>query len=316
MPFFSIVIPTFNRATLIGKTIDSVLQQEFTDYEMIIVDDGSTDNTLNVLMAYDDKIRVFHQSNRGPGAARNLGIQHAKGQYTAFLDSDDLWFPWTLKVCHQAIQELHCPGFLAGSAIFFESELELKESSPKFHLFTDYYTSSHKALWLGTCSVIIQTNLLRQNGGFTSQWINAEDSDLWLRLGTIEGFAFIEAPALFAYRQHSGSAISNVLRTYHGIQFLIRQEKAGQYPGGNARRYQRLEILTRHVRPASLACLRQGEIANAWQLYQQTLRWHLMLGRIRYLLAFLALLGIALVAKFAAKFSIDRKENSELLNSR
>lgn len=312
MPFFSVIIPTFNRASLIRKTLESVLRQDFLDYEILVVDDGSTDDTLKVLNAYADRVQIFHQANQGPGAARNKGIQKAQGQYTAFLDSDDLWFPWTLRACHNAIQQAPNTKFLAGNVVFFKDENDLdlvcSSSSSEIHLFPDYYASSQRSFWLGTCSaVIIQTEILQQVGGFTNRGVNAEDADLWLRLGTIEGFGFIKAPALFAYRQHSGSAISDMTKTYHGIQYLIEQEKTGQYPGEKARHRERLEILTRHIRPVSLAYLRQGEIAKAWQFYQQTLRWHLELGRIRYLLGFLGLMGLALVPKFSSGHKTSSK---------
>ncbi len=94
----SVVIPTYNRAQYVTKAIESVLAQTYTDYEIIIVDDGSTDDTPVVLRAYADRIRVVHQENAGPSAARNAGIQAARGRWVAFLDSDDEWRPGKLAV--------------------------------------------------------------------------------------------------------------------------------------------------------------------------------------------------------------------------
>jgi glycosyltransferase involved in cell wall biosynthesis len=93
---FSVIIPTYNRAALLCTALDSVFAQTFTDYEVIVVDDGSTDGTAAMVASYGGRVRYFQQQNKGPGAARNLGAQHATGEYLAFLDSDDLWFPWTL----------------------------------------------------------------------------------------------------------------------------------------------------------------------------------------------------------------------------
>ncbi len=92
----SIIIPTFNRAGLICHSIDSILAQTCGDYEIIVVDDGSTDDTTEVLEKYDGRIRCIRQENRGFGAARNRGLEEARGEYVAFLDSDDLWKEYKL----------------------------------------------------------------------------------------------------------------------------------------------------------------------------------------------------------------------------
>jgi glycosyltransferase involved in cell wall biosynthesis len=97
-PLISVVIPTFNREHCVRQSLDSVLAQTFKDFEVIVVDDGSTDGTVEVLKSYGDKIRLIGQSNAGAGAARNTGIRAAQGKYVAFLDSDDQWRPEKLEV--------------------------------------------------------------------------------------------------------------------------------------------------------------------------------------------------------------------------
>jgi len=92
-PLVSVVIPTYNRAKFVTKAIESVLAQTYKDYEIIVVDDGSTDNTKEVLEPYMDKIRYIYRENAGVSAARNTGIRAAFGQWIAFLDSDDVWQP-------------------------------------------------------------------------------------------------------------------------------------------------------------------------------------------------------------------------------
>ena len=92
-PFFTVIIPTYNRATLVKEAIQSVLDQTFDNFELIIVDDHSTDNTIDVVQSYSDKriYRILNDHKKGPGGARNAGIHKAKGKWIAFLDSDDFW---------------------------------------------------------------------------------------------------------------------------------------------------------------------------------------------------------------------------------
>lgn len=114
-PFFSIVVPTYNRSHLIGPTIRSVLDQTFAGLELLVVDDGSTDDTAAVVRAFADRrLRYLPVTNRERGAARNFGFRQAKGEYVVFLDSDDEFHPTHLQTLWQAIREQpHPPNFLA-----------------------------------------------------------------------------------------------------------------------------------------------------------------------------------------------------------
>ncbi|MFH0731641.1 MAG: glycosyltransferase [Candidatus Omnitrophota bacterium] len=93
MSLVSVIIPTYNNASFISEAVDSVLAQTYTDYEIVVIDDGSTDNTKEILSKYNNKIRYFYQENKGVSSARNLGIRQATGEYIAFLDADDLMLP-------------------------------------------------------------------------------------------------------------------------------------------------------------------------------------------------------------------------------
>ena len=96
-PLASVIIPTYNRAELICKTINNIFQQTYSNLELIIVDDGSTDDTRSKLQRYGDRIRVVTQNNSGPAVARNHGVRVARGEIIAFQDSDDLWKPTKLE---------------------------------------------------------------------------------------------------------------------------------------------------------------------------------------------------------------------------
>jgi glycosyltransferase involved in cell wall biosynthesis len=289
MPLFSTVIPAYNRATLIRATLDSVLAQDLPDQEVIVVDDGSTDGTVETLVSYGSRIRVLQQRNSGPAVARNLGIKHATGRYIATLDSDDLWFPWTLSVYAEAIRVHDSPAFLAGAPFIFHDEAKLRtvpRGPLRAEVFADYLASGDAWRWFGASSFVLRADAVRAVGGFSDEWINSDDADLALRLGLAKGFADIQAPATFAYREHAGSLKTDTAVSFRSLAYMIGREKSGAYPGGPERERERWEILTRHVRPFTLACLRGGSIAHGWSLYRQTFAWHLALRRARYLCSY------------------------------
>jgi glycosyltransferase involved in cell wall biosynthesis len=111
MMLFSIVIPTYNRADLLPFTLESILEQTFFDFEVVVVDDGSKDNTEKIMVPYlaDPRIRYFKIDNSERGAARNFGVSVSKGEYITFLDSDDIFLPWHLKTAAQKIKAFNSP---------------------------------------------------------------------------------------------------------------------------------------------------------------------------------------------------------------
>ncbi len=285
---FSVIIPTFNRAALLREALDSIFAQTFTDYEVIVVDDGSTDDTSAVIAGYGNRIRFFRQENSGPGTARNLGIQNASGKYVAFLDSDDVWFPWALASYHEAIQRCGRPGLIAGNFLKFSQSDELKavqKTGLQHQLFPDYYAAWQRNIDIVGCGVVVRTAAIASTAGFLKGMVNAEDSDMWMKLGTVSGFAHLTSPAVFGFRQTPASVSKTGARTAAGIRQMVASEKAGAYPGGIGRRRERRQILTRHVRPASLGCLKECNWRDAWWLYRQSFLWHVCLGRLRYLVA-------------------------------
>jgi glycosyl transferase family 2 len=296
MSFFSVVIPTFNRVALLGETLESVFAQRLTDFEIIVVDDGSTDGTMKYLESMGQRVKAFLQPNQGPGSARNLGARHASGTYLAFLDSDDLWFPWTLEIYRNVIDLHGGPSFIAGRPHRFSGHNELSMAifgpvCSKF--FADYLASGDKWRWYGASSFVIRRDTFAAVGGFTDAPVNAEDADLALQLGEAPGFVQITEPVTFAYREHPGSAISDFKRTFAGACSMVNAERAGSYPGGRVRASERRRILTRHTRPVVLDCLQHGLRREAWRLYCATFGWNAALGRKRYLAAFPVLAAVS-----------------------
>jgi glycosyltransferase involved in cell wall biosynthesis len=289
MSLFSVVIPSFNRVALLSDTLESIFAQRFTDFEIVVVDDGSTDGTVDYLQSLGKEIRVFQQSNRGPGAARNLGFRYAKGKYVAFLDSDDLWFPWTLQVYRAVIEDYCEPSFIAGKPLIFSKKHELDDAvacAQQAEQFDDYLASSDEWRWWGVSSFVIRRDAFIAAGGFPEEWINGEDADLALRLGVAPGFVQITAPVTFAYREHAVSAMKDLKRTVAGARLSIHAERTGRYPGGSSRAPERRRILARHTRPVALRCLEEGLRRDAWGLYFSTFAWNASLRRAKYLVAF------------------------------
>ncbi len=286
---FSVIIPTFNRAALLARTLESVFDQRFTDFEVIVVDDGSTDATEGTVQAARHPVLVVRQGHRGPGAARNTGARLASGEYLAFLDSDDLWFPWTLACFAALIQRYQNPSILSASLVEFVQETDLTavaEMPLMATVFSDYLAASSTGYFVGAGMAILRRDRFFRAGGYTEREINAEDHDLTLRLGTAPGFVQINAPITLGWRRHGASLTRDVHQTFVGNRFLIAQESQGAYPGGRERAGARREVICRHTRGAALACLAAGRPTEAWQLYAGTFGWQLQLWRWKYLLGF------------------------------
>ncbi len=136
-------------------------------------------------------------------------------------------------------------------------------------------------------------------GKFANSRMNGEDADLAMRLGISPGFVHIEEPITFGYREHDANVRRDLSRTLAGLNYQLAAEKNGSYPGGAARRMERIRILGGYARPVALALLKAGDRRAAWALYRQTLGWNLRLGRLRYLLGFPASAVIARKARLS-----------------
>lgn len=309
----SVVVPVFNRVGLVAKAVGSVVPQLLPGDELIVVDDGSTDGSGEVVeRAFGlaaggggGGVRVVRQANAGAGAARNLGLAHAKNAYVAFLDSDDLWFPWTMATLRGVIETEAAAGrrvsLLSACPLGFEEEGELagavRGGAAEVERYADYLASDPLRVFPGAGSMVVSAEALRRVGGFPTSRLPAEDADLFLRLGVEPGFVVLREPATVAYRLHGGSASADVGAGVAGRAALLEQEGRGAYPGGAARRRERLNIVTSHVRSATVVALRAGMWGAAWGLYGQGLAAHLRLGRWKYVVgwpvvALLAMVGV------------------------
>ena len=295
MPLFSIIIPTYNRANYLNGAIACVKAQTFTDYEVIIVDDGSTDTTEEARRPYDNAFTIIRQPNGGEGSARNTGVAAARGRYIAWLDSDDLWLPWALETFALAVSEFDNPCIVMGGDVIFSTDEELLNVQRQAFTATryeHYLAASTRKLWRGVTGNVVSTELTRQLHGFSAERMVGLDIDFLMRAGTAPGFVKIETPITYGYRMHDDNITRNLDALSRGVQHLIAQERAGAYPGGEALRPNRLELVTFHARAVSRRCAENGRPDLAWKLYRATLPWHLSLGAWRYLLGLPALAAL------------------------
>ncbi len=226
MPIVSVVIPTYNRADFLMQAIKSVRTQSFTDYELIVVDDGSTDHTIALLEPLIERkeIRYVFQQNQGESAARNTGVRMAQGKYIAFLDSDDLFMPEKLE------KQVVC----------LETALDIGIVHSGYSKFDDagndlgYRDTSHLSGWvypqillewsvlIAVPAVMVRSSVLAEVGGFDEIMIHAPDLDLWRRIAMHYRFGVIPE-MLSKVRKHPGNVSRHLTKTADGFEFYLKK---------------------------------------------------------------------------------------------
>jgi glycosyltransferase involved in cell wall biosynthesis len=203
MPLVSVIIPTYNRASLVERAIRSVLTQTFTDYELIVVDDGSHDSTRDLLASFDSRIAVLSQPNRGVAAARNLGIRASTGELVAFLDSDDEWLPEKLTAqvaCYDAAD----PFFICHTdEIWMRDGQEVRQRAVHQKQGGRFFERALERCLISPSSVVISRKLLDRCGWFDETLPAAEDYDLWLRITAFHEVCFIPRPLVIKHGGHA-----------------------------------------------------------------------------------------------------------------
>lgn len=242
MPTVSVVVPTYNRADLLEATLESVLEQTYADWECIVVDDGSTDDTPDVAAAFcarDPRVRYLRQSNADVSAARNHGLHHARGRYVVFLDSDDLLVPdrleWQVAVLDQDPEAV----LVYGDAWEFESGdlsqgkvyLAHIAEKPQGWVFDQLIALSPMY------SPLVRTEAVRRVGGFEENLRSAEDWDLWLSLSKEGPFRFEPRIATY-YRIHQGGKSKDFVQNLRYARRVVRRHTQG-LPSAQRRAYQR-----------------------------------------------------------------------------
>ncbi|MDP9022187.1 MAG: glycosyltransferase [Actinomycetota bacterium] len=210
MPTVSIVIPTYNRVHLLGRTLRAALGQDGVDLEVVVVDDGSSDGILEAITAADDgRIRLLRNpAPTGVSAARNRGISAASGDWIAFLDDDDLWAPDKLVSQLTAAERAGARWAYAGDVNINDRLQVLSGAPPPDPETVLALLPRLNPLGSGGSNVVVRSELLRAVGGFDPSLNRTEDWDLWIRLGRAGVPAWVPRP-LVAYRFHSGNVAAD-----------------------------------------------------------------------------------------------------------
>lgn len=239
MPKVSVIIPTFNHASLVGATLESVFAQNLKDFEVIVVNDGSEDETAEVLRRHVDAgaIQYLEQPNRGVAAARNRGLAEANGDFIAFLDDDDLWPEDKLEWQLAAIETTEAV-MVAGGHVSFQG-FKTKVDEPRIER-DAFRRLDSKAFFSGNPlaspgQALIRKSALERVGGFNPEIWGVDDLDLWLRLSAQGEVLKSERVALY-YRVHSANASHNLSRMADNTERVLLSNLEN-YAGAERRLY-------------------------------------------------------------------------------
>ena len=229
-PTVSVVIPTYNHAPLLKKALESVLTQTFLDWEVVVINNFSTDDTIQIVESLDDpRVSIVNFQNSGViAASRNEGLRRAKGKYIAFLDSDDLWYPTKLQKCI----EKTCLGF----SFVAHGELWVSDDGTRRSVMygpasrATYKSLLYRGNCISTSATFIEKSLIDSVGGFDEnpEIVTAEDYDLWIRLAALRPRTFFIREILGEFHRRLGSASSSVARNFASELVVLQKNFALQ----------------------------------------------------------------------------------------
>lgn len=258
----SVIIPTHNRSRLVQEAVASVLAQKGPSLEVIVVDDGSTDDTPEVLAAFGDGIRVIHQPHAGVSAARNQGARWARGRWLAFLDSDDLWLPGKLEAQM---------GFMVanpGLKICQTEEIWVrngKRINPKtYHRKPSGYCFPRllERCLVSPSAVLLCADLFHEVQGFDESLPACEDYDLWLRIGCRYPLGLLETPLVVKRGGHDDQ-LSATTPSLDALRIRSLEKLLLKEPLTRLQRAQALEVLRIKCRIYGEGCRKRGRLEEA-----------------------------------------------------
>jgi hypothetical protein len=276
MPKYSVIMTTYNRAAYLRKAVDSVLGQTYRDFEVIVCNDGSTDETSAILESYGGRIRTWHGPNRGTGVGLNAALSLAQGAFVSILDSDDFWMPWTLErvdgvVCttEQPACVYLCPTYFTDGSV---PDLPALPGAASFRVFDSYAAApAHVPDGNGMLGALPR-QLITAAGGFWEGREPCLDTDLILRLSRKMRYVCLDAPATVCVRQHAGRSMRMAKKRFQGATKVMDNHRCGMHGHG----LDDTAVAARVARIGISASIEMAAQFGAWResasLFRRTLR--------------------------------------------
>ena len=272
-PLVSVVIPTYNRGWIVRDAIDSVLGQTYADFELIVVDDGSTDRTPQILDAYGDRLRVIRQANQGVSTARNRGIGDCSGPLIALLDSDDIWLPEKLAVQVDFFKENPAALICQTEEIWIRNGLRVNPGKRHRKPSGMIFERSLDLCLVSPSAVMVRRELFEKVGLFDESLPACEDYDLWLRVGCRFPVHLIDKPLTIKRGGHEDQLSRQSSLDRYRIRSLVKLIEADRLtlPQRNA------AVIALREKCAVYAngCLKRGRLAEALHVTAISRKYHL-----------------------------------------
>ena len=260
-PQVSVIIPTYNRCTVLGRAMDSVLSQTFTDYELIVVDDGSNDGTPELLDRYSDHVTVIRQENRGVSAARNTGVLASKGEFVALLDSDDTWLPKKLER-QVAFFDANPEALICQTEeIWVRNGKRVNPKKKHLKLSGMIFEKTLPLCLISPSAVMIRKSLLDEVGLFDESLPACEDYDLWLRITWKYPVHLIDTALIVKHGGHADQLSGMPGLDKYRIQALVKILKMGCL--SVTQRTAALTTLKEKCRIYAEGCFKHGKMKEA-----------------------------------------------------
>jgi glycosyltransferase involved in cell wall biosynthesis len=240
-PKVSVIIPTYNRAATVPRAIDSVLAQTLNDLEVIVIDDGSSDDTGRILSErYGDRIRYYNQQNQGASAARNRGIEEARGEWIAFLDSDDIWEKDKLEWQFRALQRFAPACYSCYTDTRFFNHPETRTMFEMVHnecphqpdmgineqVLIRLVRPGGAGMLVCLSSLLVHADLVRQTGGFDRKLLYSQDSEFMFRLALNTGFCYVNRPLVHFDRSPAEIRHVGIQAEWNNFEFWLRDSQS------------------------------------------------------------------------------------------
>ena len=264
-PLVSVVIPAYNAADLTVETVESVLAQTYSDVEVIVVDDGSTDHTRPAMSPFGSRISYIYKENGGACSARNAGLRASRGEYVAFLDCDDLWLPTKAERSVAALQAYPEAGMVFTSCLIVDGSGETIDEYRKPVNPADVHSDLLRGNFIPAPTVVMRRKSVDEIGLFDEHIFVPADWDYWLRMSAGFPVCYVDE-SLSKYRFSSNYSIRNVERSLEEIEYVLKKHLDLDSPSGEQ---VRRDVLGQACLDFALSFRTIGELRDARRLVRR-----------------------------------------------